>query len=106
MRSMQCAGFPAFPDRSLLVRALAQGCSEKQRVFKLITQRPTTKPRRARPAPYQDSDTTLSDLREAAETLEDVSRLWKRVFGEAHPETQSLQSTLAAARVALAARAA
>ena len=29
----QCAGFPEFPDRSLPVRALLQGISEKQRMF-------------------------------------------------------------------------
>ena len=29
----ECTGFPDYPDRSLLVRALAQGCSEKQRMF-------------------------------------------------------------------------
>ena len=54
---------------------------------------------------YQDPDATLADLREAVKTLEDVVRLWTRVLGKAHPETPNLQSTLAAAREALAARA-
>ena len=55
---------------------------------------------------YQADGATLDDLREAVETLEDVERLWKRVFGEAHPETPSVQAALANAREALAARAA
>ena len=55
---------------------------------------------------YQDDGATLDDLREAVETLESVVRVWTRVLGKAHPETPALQSTLAAAREALAARAA
>ena len=55
---------------------------------------------------YQADGATLDDLREAVETLEDVERLWKRVFGEAHPETPRVQGALANAREALAARAA
>ena len=38
------------------------------------------------------------------EILESVARLWKRVFGEAHPETQQVQTALKDARVALLAR--
>ena len=53
-----------------------------------------------------DASATLDDLREAVETLEDVARLWKRVFGEAHPETPRVQGALKQARAALAARAA
>ena len=55
---------------------------------------------------YEDPDATLEDVREAVETLESVEPLWKRVFGEAHPETPKLQKALANARKALAARAA
>ena len=54
----------------------------------------------------RDPSATLADLREAVETLEDVVRLWKRVFGEAHPETPRVQGALEEAREALAARAA
>ena len=55
---------------------------------------------------YADRAATLDDLREAVATLESVERVWTRVLGKAHPETPTLQSTLAAAREALAARAA
>ncbi len=55
---------------------------------------------------YGDDCATLDDLREAVETLESVVRVWTRVLGKAHPETPALQSTLAAAHKALAARAA
>ena len=55
---------------------------------------------------YNDKGATLDNLREAVETLDSVAQLWKRVFGEAHPETPSVQAALANAREALAARAA
>ena len=55
---------------------------------------------------YEDPDATLEDVREAVETLESVEPLWKRVFGEAHPETAKVQEALKRARAALAARAA
>ena len=55
---------------------------------------------------YMDPGATLDEVREAVETLEDVVRLWKRVFGEAHPETPRVQGALEEAREALAARAA
>jgi hypothetical protein len=55
---------------------------------------------------YSDKGATLDDLREAVETLESVAKSWKRVFGQAHPETPNVQKTLAAAHMALAARAA
>jgi len=55
---------------------------------------------------YMDASATLDDVREAVETLESVVALWKRVLGEAHPETPRVQGALATARVALAARAA
>jgi tetratricopeptide (TPR) repeat protein len=53
---------------------------------------------------YEDPDATLDDLREAVERLESVARVWTRVFGEAHPETQRAQGALKDARKALATR--
>jgi len=53
---------------------------------------------------YRDEGATLDDLREAAETLESVAPLWKRIFGEAHPETSKVQGALKVARKALATR--
>jgi len=47
---------------------------------------------------------SIDDLREAAETLESVAPLWKRIFGEAHPETSKVQGALKVARKALATR--
>ena len=55
---------------------------------------------------YMDARATLDDVREAVATLEDVARLWTRIFGGAHPETQKVQGALKDARKALAARAA
>ena len=55
---------------------------------------------------YRDEGATLDDLRKAVETLETVEPLWKRIFGEAHPETPRVQGTLKEARRFLAARAA
>ena len=56
--------------------------------------------------PYMDPTATLDDLRKAVETLESVAPLWKRVFGNAHPETPKVQAALKEAREVLAARAA
>ena len=53
---------------------------------------------------YMDTGATLDALREAAATLESVAKSWKHVFGQADPETPSLQQTLAAAHKILAAR--
>ena len=55
---------------------------------------------------YMDEGATLDDLHESVETLESVARVWTRVFGEAHPETQKARGALEDAREALAARAA
>ena len=57
-------------------------------------------------ARYKDDAAPLDDLREAVETLEAVAPLWKRIFGDAHPETKKLQGALEEAHKALAARAA
>ena len=55
---------------------------------------------------HEDPGATLDDLREAVTTLESVTLSWKRIFGQSHPETPSVQKALASARKALAARAA
>ena len=57
-------------------------------------------------AVYMDDDATLDDLFEAVETLESVANSWKRLFGQANPETQKVQGALEEARKKLAARAA
>ena len=55
---------------------------------------------------YCNDGATLADIRKAVETLESVARSWKRVFGEAHPETPMIRAALEDAREVLAARAA
>ena len=56
--------------------------------------------RRARSkAIYNDDGATLEDLRESVETLEDVKRIARRVFGGAHPLTTGIESSLQKARV-------
>ena len=57
-------------------------------------------------AVYMDDDATLDDLFEAVETLESVANSWKRIFGQAHPETPKVQGTLKHAREGLAKHAA
>ena len=52
----------------------------------------------------EDDAATLADLREAVQTLESVAKSWKRVFGQAHPETPMVQGALKHARGALAER--
>ena len=47
---------------------------------------------------------TLDDLREAVETLEDVERIARRVFGSSHPSAVQIEIELQAARAALRAR--
>ena len=44
----------------------------------------------------------VDDLREAVTTLESVAKLWKRIFGDSHPETPRVQNALASAREKLA----
>ena len=53
---------------------------------------------------YNDPAATLSDLREAETTLEDVGRIARRVFGGAHPLTVDTERELRNARAALRAR--
>ena len=54
---------------------------------------------------YEDPDSTLDDIREAVTTLEDVGRIARRVFGGAHPLTESIEDNLQYARAALRASA-
>ena len=51
-----------------------------------------------------DDDATLEDLREAVDTLEEIERIARRVFGGAHPTTKSTADYLQDARAALRAR--
>ena len=53
---------------------------------------------------YGDPGATLDNLSEAVTTLEDTERMARRVFGGAHPITESLERNLQAARAALRAR--
>ena len=45
---------------------------------------------------------TLDDLVEAVAIYEDVEKIWLRIFGEKHPESQKLQREVVAARERLA----
>ena len=56
---------------------------------------------------YQDEESaTLKDVREAVETLEDLERTARRVFGGEHPATTGIEDTLQDVRAALRARSA
>ena len=46
---------------------------------------------------YKDPGATLDDLREAVTTLEDTSRIARRVLGSAHPLTGWIEGRLRAA---------
>ena len=50
---------------------------------------------------YQDPSVTLSDLREAVSTLEEVARITRRVMSGAHPITEGIEGALREARAAL-----
>ena len=52
----------------------------------------------------RDPNATLDDMREAVNTLEEVERIARRVFGGAHPLTVEIESSLRASRVVLRAR--
>ena len=54
--------------------------------------------------PYMDPTSTLDDLREAVTTLEDTTRIARRVFGGAHPFTVDHEKSLRNARAVLRAR--
>ena len=53
---------------------------------------------------YRDPGTTLDDLREAVTTLEETTRIARRVFGGAHPVTEDIEKSLRESRAAFAAR--
>ena len=53
---------------------------------------------------YQNPRATLDDLREAVTTLEDTTRIARRVFGGAHPLIEPIDDDLQDARAALRAR--
>ena len=53
---------------------------------------------------YKAPDATLDDLREAVTTLEETTRIARRVFGGAYPLTMGIERELRDARAALAAR--
>jgi tetratricopeptide (TPR) repeat protein len=53
---------------------------------------------------YRDDGTTLDDLREAVDTLEDTDRIARRVLGGEHPLTADVGVTLRDARALLSAR--
>ena len=49
----------------------------------------------------KDPGATLDDVREAVETLEEIERTARRVFGNAHPFTVGLEKSLPSARALL-----
>ena len=53
---------------------------------------------------YKDTSATLDDLREAVTTLEDATRIARRLLGTAHPLSELIEATLENARAALRAR--
>ena len=53
---------------------------------------------------YRDAAATLDDLRETVNTLEDVQRIARRVFGATHPDTDGIECYLDESRAALRAR--
>ena len=53
---------------------------------------------------YKDDGTTLDDLRKAVTTLEDTTRIARRVLDGTHPLTTGIANSLRDARAALAAR--
>ena len=50
---------------------------------------------------YKDDGASLDDLREAVTTLEDTTRIMRRVLGGSHPLTKSIENDLQNARAAL-----
>ena len=53
---------------------------------------------------YEDSTTSLDDLREAVNTLKDTARIAQRVFRGTHPLTDEFEQYFTSAAVALFAR--
>ena len=50
---------------------------------------------------WRDDGATLDDLREAVTTLEDATRIARRVLGGAHPTAVAIEANLQKARAAL-----
>ena len=53
---------------------------------------------------WRDDGATLDDLREAVSTLEETTRIARRVLGGAHPNTKGIERALRESRAALSAR--
>ena len=53
---------------------------------------------------YTADGATLSDLRVAVNTLEEIERIARRVLGGAHPDVANIEKALQDARAALRAR--
>ena len=53
---------------------------------------------------YEDTGSTLDDLREAVTTLEELERIARRVLGNSHPTTTMTEGFLRDARATLRAR--
>ena len=53
---------------------------------------------------YNDPNATLDDLNEAVNTLEEIERIARRVFGGAHPDVANIEKALQDARAVLRAR--
>ena len=53
---------------------------------------------------YENTSATLDELREGVTTLEETTQTARRVFGGAHPLTESIELSLRDSRAALAAR--
>ena len=50
---------------------------------------------------YEDPDATFDDLREAANTLEEIEPTARRVLGSAHPLAKTIGNNIRTARAAL-----
>ena len=53
---------------------------------------------------YEDPEATLDDVHEAVTTLEETTRIARRVLGGAHPNTKGIERALRESRAALSAR--
>jgi hypothetical protein len=53
---------------------------------------------------YENDGATLDDLREAVTTLEETSRIARRVLGARHPEVADYEASLRESQAALRAR--
>ena len=53
---------------------------------------------------YTAAGATRGDLREAVNTLEEIERIARRVFGGAHPDVATIETALQDARAAPRAR--